>query len=144
MALAQAGIGRAARHGTLPRVLRISRSRARALLAGGVVVALIAAVAAGAPLQLSHAWNDFKHPSSISQNDLAARFGTLSGNGRYDYWKVAVKSTGGHLVGGSGPGTSQRGSGRVVRPVKSGLTARRASRQSRPTEIRFAFFGRSR
>ncbi len=107
VALAQVGIGLAARHGTLPRVLRVSRSRARALLAGGVVVALIAAVAAGAPAQLSHAWNDFKQPSSISQNDLAARFGTLSGSGRYDYWKVAVKATSGHLLTGSGPGTFQ-------------------------------------
>ncbi len=107
VALAQVGIGLAARHGTLPRVLRISRRRAQALLAGGVLVALVAAVAAGAPSQLSRAWSDFKHPSSLSQTDLSARFGTLSGNGRYDYWKVAVKSTGGHVVTGSGPGTFQ-------------------------------------
>jgi O-Antigen ligase len=108
VALAQAGIGLAARHGTPPRLLRIPRRRARtatiAVLAIGIVIALLA----GAPGRLSHAWRDFKQPVSASLHVHGlARFGTVSGNGRYDYWKVAVNSTGGHLLGGSGPGTFQ-------------------------------------
>jgi hypothetical protein len=107
VALAQMGIGLAARHGTLPRLLRISRKRAQALLGGGIAVALIVALALGAPSRLSHAWNDFKHPSGISQSDLTGRFISLSGTGRYQYWKVAVHASSSHLLGGSGPGTFQ-------------------------------------
>jgi hypothetical protein len=107
VALAQTGIGLAARHGTLGFLLTVSPKRARALLVGGVVVVLIAALVAGAPSQLSHAWNDFKHASTVGQNDLTGRFSTLSGNGRYDYWKAAVQSTNGHVFTGSGPGTYQ-------------------------------------
>jgi hypothetical protein len=109
VALAQAGIGLASRHGTLPRFLRVPRRHAQALLAGGIAVALVAGLAGGAPSRLSRAWADFKHPSTVAQNahDLGARFGTLSGNHRYDYWKVAVHATHGHVLGGSGPGTFQ-------------------------------------
>jgi hypothetical protein len=106
-ALGQAGIGLAMRHGTLPRILRVSRGRARMLLAAGIVVALVAALAAGAPSRLSHAWSDFKRGSSVGQSDLTARFSTLSGNGRYEYWKIAVQSTHGHVLQGAGPGTFQ-------------------------------------
>jgi O-antigen ligase len=109
VALAQVGIGLASRHGMLPRLLRGSRRHAPALLAGGIAVALVAGLAVGAPSRLSHAWRDFKHPISVAQNahDLGTRFGTLGGNNRYDYWKVAVQATGGHVLGGSGPGTFQ-------------------------------------
>jgi hypothetical protein len=108
VATAQAGIGLAGRHGTLPRLLRISRSRARALLAGTIVVALIAGLAAGAPSQLSHVWHDFKSPPSAADSEIAlARFTSFSSDSRYQYWKVAVHSTRGHLLTGSGPGTFQ-------------------------------------
>jgi hypothetical protein len=108
VALAQAGIGLAVRHGTAPRVLQISRRRAQTLLGGGIVVAVVVALAAGAPSQLSHAWQNFKHSQSATlSQDTLARFGNASGNGRYDYWKVALNATGGRLLGGSGPGTYQ-------------------------------------
>src|SRR5205085_12564926 len=110
VALAQAGIGLAARHGTPPRLLRVSPRRARALLAGGVAVALVAALAAGAPSRLSHAWQQFKNPSvSADVASSIARFGSASGSGRYQYWKVAVHATSsdGHLLDGSGPGSFQ-------------------------------------
>jgi O-antigen ligase len=106
VALAQVGIGLAARHGTLPRLLQISPAHARGLLAAGVVVALIVAVAVGAPSRLSHAWHDFKVQRTSSQ-DLPGRFGSTAGNGRYDMWRVAVRATSGHVLGGSGPGTYQ-------------------------------------
>lgn len=108
VALAQAGIGLAVRHGTPPRWLRVSPARARALLSGAVVIALAAALALGAPSRLNHAWQQFKNPTSAALGpDSLARFGSVSGNGRYDYWTAAVQATSGHVIGGSGPGTFQ-------------------------------------
>ena len=105
--LAQVGIGLAARHGTLPRVLRVPRQRARVLLAVGVVAALVAALAAGGPSRLSHAWTDFKSTKGVGTANLPSRFGSLAGNGRYQYWRIGVKAVSGHALSGSGPGTFQ-------------------------------------
>ena len=106
--LAQAGIGLAGRHGTPARWMTIPRAHARPILVGAVVGCIVAALLLGAPSKLSHTWQTFKHPTSAAlHQDSISRFGTASGNGRYDYWKVAVKATGSHLVGGSGPGTFQ-------------------------------------
>ncbi|HET6866129.1 MAG TPA: O-antigen ligase family protein [Solirubrobacteraceae bacterium] len=108
VALAQTGVGLADRHGTPPRWLTFTPGRARALLVGIVTTAIVVALLAGGPGRLSHAWQDFKHPNAAALNqDSLARFGSASGNGRYDYWKVAVDATGGHLLGGSGAGTYQ-------------------------------------
>jgi O-antigen ligase len=104
--LAQCGIGLAVRHGTPPRWLTVSPRQARLLFAGAVVVVVVAALAAGAPSRLNHAWQDFKKPQGLALQERAiGRFGTVSGNGRYDYWKAALHATSGHLLGGSGPGT---------------------------------------
>ncbi len=107
VAVGQIAFGLAALYGTLPRLLRVPRRRAQMLFAAGVVVALVAALAAGAPSRLSRAWTDFKRPSGISQADLAGRFGSLSGEGRYYYWKVAIEATSDKRLTGSGPGTFQ-------------------------------------
>ena len=66
VALAQMGIGLAVRHGTPPRLLTVSRDRARLLLAAAVVVGVVAALAAGGPRAVSHRWQDFKHPVSAA------------------------------------------------------------------------------
>ena len=108
VALAQTGVALAARHGTPPRWLTFSPRRARALLVGAVTTCVVVALLAGAPGRLSHAWQEFKHPSAAGlKQDSLERFGTASGNGRYDYWKVAIDSTSGHLLDGSGAGTFQ-------------------------------------
>lgn len=108
VALAQTGVGLAVRHGTPPRWLTVTPDRARVLVGGALALAIVVALLAGAPSRISHAWQDFKHPSATALHaDSIARFGTASGNGRYDYWKVAVRSTGGHVLGGSGAGTYQ-------------------------------------
>jgi len=107
VALAQVGVGLATRHGTLPRIMRIPRRGARALLAVGIAVVLVAALAAGAPSQLSRDWKNFKNPLGSVYAGQPSRFVSLSGEGRYQYWKVAMKSTDSHLLTGSGPGTFQ-------------------------------------
>jgi hypothetical protein len=108
VALAQTGVGLAARHGTPPRWLTVTPRRAGALLLAAIAACLLVALLAGAPARISHAWQDFKHPSAAAlHKDSIARFGTISGNGRYDYWKVAINATGGRLLGGSGAGTFQ-------------------------------------
>ena len=105
--LAQIGVALAVRHGTPPRWLR-PPGRAWIPLGAAVAACVAVALLAGAPGRVSHAWQDFKHPSAAAlHQDSIARFGTSSGNGRYDYWKVAVDATGGHVLGGSGPGTYQ-------------------------------------
>ncbi len=107
-ALAQVGIGLAARHATLPRLLSPSRRQARIMLLGGAVAVVVAGLAVGAPGRLSHAWRDFKNPTASALHDYSlGRFGTVSGNGRYDYWKVAWHVAKNHPVDGSGPGTFQ-------------------------------------
>jgi hypothetical protein len=108
VALAQAGIGLAVRHATPPRWLVIPRRRARVLVLGGVAACVVVALLAGAPTRISHAWHDFQHPTAAAlHQDSIVRFGSVSGNGRYDLWKVAVDATSGHLLGGHGPGTFQ-------------------------------------
>ena len=108
VALAQLGIGLAARHGRLPRILRIPRREAQALLGAGIVVAIVAALAVGVPSKLSHAWRDFKNSSgAINGTNLASRFSSFNGNNRYQYWQVAVHTTSGRRLDGSGPGTFQ-------------------------------------
>jgi hypothetical protein len=108
VALAQTGVGLAVRHGTPPRWLAFTPGRARALLLGALAAGVVVALLFGAPSRISHAWRDFKHPSAAAlRADSIARYGTASGNGRYDYWKVALDATGGHVLGGSGAGTYQ-------------------------------------
>jgi O-antigen ligase len=108
VALAQTGIGLAARHGTPPRLLVVSPRRARILLGAAVAAVIVVGLAAGGPSKLSHAWRDFKRPTAVALNAASlTRFGTISSNGRYQLWKVAVDATKGHVARGSGPGTYQ-------------------------------------
>ena len=109
VAVVQTGIGLAVRHGTPPRLLTVSVKRARLLLGIGLAVCVIAAMLAGVPTVLSHGWRDLKNPTAaILREDSIGRFGSVSGNGRYEYWKVAVNATSGHhLLTGNGPGTYQ-------------------------------------
>lgn len=108
VAVVQAGIGLAVRHATPPRIFVVPRRRAQLVLAAGVLVAVIAAVAAGGVGEASHLWREFKRPHSTALNSRSLnRFGSVSGNGRYTYWKVAIDASSGHPFTGSGPGTFQ-------------------------------------
>lgn len=107
VAVAQVGVGLAGRR-LKPGWVHISPAVARPLVAGAVAVILVAAVVAGAPSRLDYAWQQFKRPSpAVLQRDSLARYGSISSDGRYDIWRVAVKSAEHHLLGGNGPGTFQ-------------------------------------
>jgi tetratricopeptide (TPR) repeat protein len=107
-ALAQVGLGLAARHGSPPRFLTPSPQRARWLLAGAVAALVVAALAAGAPAKLSHAWRDFKRPAAAALSQASiSRFSTVNSNGRYELWKGAIHATQDHVLVGSGAGTFQ-------------------------------------
>jgi O-Antigen ligase len=109
VAVIQAGIGLAVRHGTPPRVLTVPIKRARVLLGVGIGLCVIAGLLTSVPTALSHAWRDFKHPApAILRDDSIGRFGSFSGDGRYESWSVAVNATSSHhLLTGNGPGTFQ-------------------------------------
>jgi hypothetical protein len=104
-ALAQTGIGLAARHGSPPRWLRVRR---RAALTAVAVVAVAAAVtlAAGGAGFLSREWRAFKRPTAAAlSKDELGRYGVASGNGRYQLWRAAVQAASKRPLTGWGPGT---------------------------------------
>jgi hypothetical protein len=109
VALLHTGIGFAALKLSRPRWLRPSR-RQGAIGAGAFVAALlIAAVAAGAPAHLEHAWRDFKRPPSAASGasgsgDLFTRLQSSAGNDRYQYWQVAAREASKRPLQGSGAG----------------------------------------
>lgn len=108
VAVAQIGISLAVRHGRRPAALTVSRAQAQTGVVLLAILLVVVALAAGGPTRLSNAWRDFKRPTAAAlKHDTLQRFGSVSGNGRYDYWKASVDSTSGHLLGGNGPGTFQ-------------------------------------
>ncbi|MHB8642476.1 MAG: O-antigen ligase family protein [Gaiellaceae bacterium] len=82
----------------------------------GVAVAalvLLAAVAgvvrAGGPVALvDRASDSFSAPLPATGGDLNRRLGSLSGNGRSDYWRVAWRETEAHPLLGGGAGSYER------------------------------------
>jgi hypothetical protein len=103
----QVGVGLLNRHATLPRFLTVTPARARLLTLGGVVLIVVVAIVAGAPHRLQHAWTDFKNPVTTVSGGSVARFGSTSGEGRYQYWVAGIDSAKPHVLTGSGPGTFQ-------------------------------------
>jgi hypothetical protein len=90
--LMQVGLAIALRHGRRPNWSRPSRRISLALLVTAIAVAMMAAVAFGAPGKASDAWGEFKRSEGPPTG--AARFGSFSGNGRWPYWKSALASPG--------------------------------------------------
>jgi hypothetical protein len=101
-------VGLVAHHAREPAWVPVVRRRRGPLLAAGLALAVAGALAAGAPGALGHAWRDFKRPEAGlagTRNATAARYGSTSGNGRYQYWAAAQEAVAAHPVGGTGPGT---------------------------------------
>jgi hypothetical protein len=100
--LLQAAIGLAQKHELGPKI-RVPRRTATGLAAGVAVIAVILAVAAGAPKKLSDEWTAFKQPVPVSSG--LDRFTSSSGSGRYQAWDAAVQASRGDVLTGIGPGT---------------------------------------
>ncbi len=101
------GVGLIGRHATPPAWLTPSVKLSRVLLAAGVIVVIVAALAAHLPHHIDHAWNTFKNPVAKVSQTGTSRFNTLSGEGRYQYWVAGFDSAKAHPLTGSGPGTFQ-------------------------------------
>jgi hypothetical protein len=80
----------------------------RRALVLGVVLLMGVVVASAAHSDLSRRWDKFKNPNvglTTHQNRTAARFQSSSGNGRYQYWSVAVRAGRGAPLKGTGAGS---------------------------------------
>jgi tetratricopeptide (TPR) repeat protein len=82
---------------------RVSRSTARAALAGAVAIALVAALTVGRH-PISDAWHEFKTPLAPAAATGAGRYTNLNGH-RYEYWQSAFKAFKAHPGDGIGAGT---------------------------------------
>jgi hypothetical protein len=80
------------------------------LLMTVVVVGLVGAFAHyGSPSTIvRRAWNSFKSSAPPEGSDLNSRLFSLSGNGRYEQWKVAWDESRGHRLLGTGAGTYEQ------------------------------------
>lgn len=88
----------------VPAALR--RFVAGGLLAAAAAAALAVVVAAGGPVALvTRATDAFRAPLPATGGQLEGRLFSVSGNGRADYWRVAVETYGDHPLLGTGAGT---------------------------------------
>jgi O-Antigen ligase len=86
--LIQASIAIALKQGKRPRWSQVTRNQSLAFLGGAAVTVVVIGVAIGGPGKVSHGWNEFKNSGGSPTG--AARFGSFSSSGRWDYWKQAV------------------------------------------------------
>jgi len=96
------------RHVERPAWLAPSRSRTFVGTGVALVLAIVVALAAGAPSAVDRGWSEFKEPkaaASVAQDTTFARLGSASGNGRYQYWQAAVKAQESKPLLGRGAGT---------------------------------------
>ncbi|MDX6615643.1 MAG: hypothetical protein QOD60_734 [Solirubrobacterales bacterium] len=102
VALLQAAIGLAQKYEIWPAI-KVPRRTAIPVAAGAALIAVLLAVAAGAPKALSNEWSDFKQP--VGPGSGVDRFASSSGTGRYQTWDAAVNASRGDALTGIGPGT---------------------------------------
>ncbi len=103
VALLAAAVALADRHGLGPRLPQPS-PQSTGIAAGSIaVLAVLIALALGAPNELDRAWQDFKQPSAASAG--VERLGSTSGSYRYQYWQSALDANATNPLLGIGPGT---------------------------------------
>src|SRR5215210_361375 len=102
IALLQASIALATRHGFGPRV-RVPRQTTVAAWSAILLCALVAAIAVGLPGELSDRWQQFKEPAGAGTG--VQRFDSASGSGRYQTWSAAADANDTKPMTGTGPGT---------------------------------------
>ena len=107
VALVQVGIGLAARYATRPQWLAVGRPRAARLTIAALALALVVALAAGAPSRLAHQWDVFKRTdvTAVASGNVYGRLGTIAGSHRYQYWRTAIAAFDSKPLIGIGPGT---------------------------------------
>jgi hypothetical protein len=91
-----------------PQFPRPSRAAGSALAAGLVVVALVIALAAGAPDRLSNGWDEFKNPDVTAlnaQSGSVSRLTAANSAGRYEQWSGAIRAFRDNPAGGIGLGS---------------------------------------
>lgn len=97
------------------RTPTISRRTALRASAGAVLVAITAGAALGLPGKVSSGWEEFKQP--VNPGSDSVRFSSVSGSGRYQWWRSAVDASANDPLIGIGPGTFEfwwaRGDGGV-------------------------------
>ena len=82
---------------------RIERRTFWWMVVGIAVVAVAAAVLAGAPGEISDRWQEFKQP--VTPDSGAGRFTAAGGSGRYQWWSSIIDAGASNPVLGIGPGT---------------------------------------
>lgn len=109
-ALLQSALALLEAHATAPAWLaRIPRPRPRLWLASSMVL-IVLFLASGGAHAVSRAWREFKNPGlqvTQSQQNTEGRLGSVSGNGRYQYWSSALDAFSRHPIGGVGAGSFQ-------------------------------------
>jgi O-antigen ligase len=81
----------------------LSRGTSQGLLAGTIVVLIVAFFAAGGPHRVSHAWNEFRHGEGAGFG--TQRLNSLAGESRTLLWRSALAETGSKPLTGTGSGT---------------------------------------
>jgi hypothetical protein len=105
--LVQAGWHLADRAHWTPRAPRTARRTAFAAIGAAAVLAVVVALALGAPDRVSRAWTDFKDPdtSALKASEGSVdRLSAVNGAGRYEEWSGAVRAFRENPVGGIGLG----------------------------------------
>jgi hypothetical protein len=85
----------------------LGRRPTLAIGAGVVVVAVAAALLAGAPGRIDHAYDRFVHGERIDVKDLRDRLTDPGNNGRLAHWRVAMDAYRSDKLKGAGAGTYQ-------------------------------------
>lgn len=120
--LIQAGLALILRRGKRPAWSRPSRRASLLLLSAAAAIALVAAIALGASGKASSAFHEFK--ASKGTPNGVARYGNFSSNGRWPYWRAALKENASAPLGGTGSGGfepwwARHGSGGFVHDAHS-------------------------
>lgn len=102
VALLAAAVALADKHGIGPRLPRPSRAATGVSAAVLAIVVLFAALAAGAPGEISDRWEQFKEPGTSGGVE---RLSSLTGSSRYQFWQSALDANATEPWRGIGPGT---------------------------------------
>jgi O-Antigen ligase len=106
VALCQLAISLAVRHGRRPHWLLIPRRTAAVATVVVILIAIPIAVAAGAPGEAKHRWDNFKSREGNSATaSTSSGILNTSGSGRYQFWQSAIDAYKTEPFHGIGPGT---------------------------------------